>query len=78
MRILRTVTVFVSLLLIFGASQAQERTHAVNPVLSSQLQARQIAYAVASYKVDSLNGNKSTAEHMAKNLRQRWSEMRKG
>ena len=30
-----------------------------------------VAYAVASYKVDSLNGNKSTAEHLAKNLRQR-------
>lgn len=30
-----------------------------------------IAYAVASYKVDSLNGNKSTAEHLAKNLRQK-------
>ncbi len=29
------------------------------------------AYAVASYKVDSLNGNKSTAEHLAKNLRQK-------
>lgn len=30
-----------------------------------------IAFAVASYKVDSLNGNKSTAEHLAKNLRQK-------
>ena len=30
-----------------------------------------IAYAVASYKVDSLNGNKSTAEHVANNLRQK-------
>jgi hypothetical protein len=30
-----------------------------------------IAYAVASYKVDSFNGNKSTAEHLAKNLRQK-------
>lgn len=30
-----------------------------------------IAYAVASYKVDSYNGNKSTAEHLAKNLRQK-------
>jgi hypothetical protein len=30
-----------------------------------------IAYAVASYKVNSLNGNKSTAEHLAKNLRQK-------
>lgn len=30
-----------------------------------------VAYAVASYKVDSLNGNKSTAEHMAKNVRQK-------
>ena len=30
-----------------------------------------VSYAVASYKVDSLNGNKSTAEHLAKNLRQK-------
>ena len=30
-----------------------------------------VAYAVASYKVESLNGNKSTAEHLAKNLRQK-------
>ena len=30
-----------------------------------------IAYAVASYKVNSYNGNKSTAEHLAKNLRQK-------
>jgi hypothetical protein len=30
-----------------------------------------IAYAVGSYKVDALNGKKSTAEHLAKNLRQK-------
>ncbi|MEO7970780.1 MAG: hypothetical protein ABI698_05730 [bacterium] len=30
-----------------------------------------VAYAVASYKVEARNGNKSTAEHMAKNLRQK-------
>lgn len=30
-----------------------------------------VAFAVASYKVDSLNGNKSTAEHLAKNVRQK-------
>jgi hypothetical protein len=30
-----------------------------------------VAYAGASYKVDSLHGNKSTAEHLAKNLRQK-------
>ncbi|MFN2492767.1 MAG: hypothetical protein ABR501_07790 [Pyrinomonadaceae bacterium] len=30
-----------------------------------------VSYAVASYKVDSLNGNKSTAEHLAKNVRQK-------
>lgn len=30
-----------------------------------------VAYAVASYKVESLNGNKSTAEHLAKNVRQK-------
>lgn len=30
-----------------------------------------VAYAVASYRVNSRNGNKSTAEHLAKNLRQK-------
>ena len=30
-----------------------------------------VAYAVASYKVNAHNGNKSTAEHLAKNLRQK-------
>lgn len=30
-----------------------------------------IAYAVGSYKVDAYNGKKSTAEHLAKNLRQK-------
>jgi len=30
-----------------------------------------VSYAVASYKVNSVNGNKSTAEHLAKNLRQK-------
>jgi hypothetical protein len=30
-----------------------------------------VAFAVASYKVDSYNGNKSTAEHLAKNVRQK-------
>lgn len=30
-----------------------------------------VAYAVASYKVHAPNGNKSTAEHLAKNLRQK-------
>ena len=30
-----------------------------------------VAYAVASYKVDAWNGKKSTAEHLAKNLRQK-------
>ncbi len=30
-----------------------------------------IAFAVASYKVNSYNGNKSTAEHLAKNVRQK-------
>lgn len=157
MKIPRPVTAFLSLLLIFGASQAQERARAVNA--ANQVQVRQVtdptyiqggsrvyvadidglpgfennlvaafqkkqvnlivvadrsradfeingfaqsqkagwakiifgtglpeseasmqlvnlrtgvvAYAVASYRVDSLNGNKSTAEHLAKNLRQK-------
>ena len=30
-----------------------------------------VAYAVGSYKVDAINGKKSTAEHLAKNLRQK-------
>ena len=30
-----------------------------------------VAFAVACYKVNSVNGNKSTAEHLAKNLRQK-------
>jgi hypothetical protein len=30
-----------------------------------------VAYAVASYKINPRNGNKSTAEHIAKNLRQK-------
>lgn len=30
-----------------------------------------VAYAVGSYKVDALDGKKSTAEHLAKNLRQK-------
>ena len=30
-----------------------------------------VAFAVASYKVNANNGNKSTAEHMAKNVRQK-------
>jgi hypothetical protein len=30
-----------------------------------------VSYAVGSYKVDAANGKKSTAEHLAKNLRQK-------
>ena len=30
-----------------------------------------VSYAVGSYKVDATNGKKSTAEHLAKNLRQK-------
>ena len=30
-----------------------------------------VSYAVGSYKVDAINGKKSTAEHLAKNLRQK-------
>ena len=30
-----------------------------------------VAYAVASYRVNALNGNKSTTEHLAKSLRQK-------
>jgi hypothetical protein len=53
--------------IIFGSGrpEAEASMQMVN------LRSGVVAYAVASYKVDSYNGNKSTAEHLAKNLRQK-------
>lgn len=53
--------------IIFGSGLPEEEA-------SIQVVNRQsgvIAYAVASYKTDAINGKKSTAEHLAKNLRQK-------
>lgn len=53
--------------IIFGSGlpEAEASMQMVN------LRSGVVAYAVASYKVESYNGNKSTAEHLAKNLRQK-------
>ena len=53
--------------IIFGSGlpEAEASMQMVN------LRSGVVAYAVASYKVDSYNGNKSTAEHLAKNVRQK-------
>jgi hypothetical protein len=53
--------------IIFGSGlpEAEASMQMVN------LRSGVVAFAVASYKVDSYNGNKSTAEHLAKNLRQK-------
>jgi hypothetical protein len=53
--------------IIFGSGlpEAEASMQMVN------LRSGVVSYAVASYKVDSYNGNKSTAEHLAKNLRQK-------
>ncbi len=53
--------------IIFGSGLPEEEA-------SIQVINRQsgvIAYAVASYKTDAISGKKSTAEHLAKNLRQK-------
>jgi hypothetical protein len=56
--------------IIFGSGlpEAEASMQMVN------LRSGVVAYAVASYKVDSYNGNKSTAEHLAKNLRQKMEQ----
>jgi hypothetical protein len=53
--------------IIFGSGRPEEEA-------SIQIVNRRtsvVAYAVSSYKVDAWNGKKSTAEHLAKNLRQK-------
>lgn len=53
--------------IIFGSGLPEE-TASIRVV---NLRTGVIAYAVASYKTDAINGKKSTAEHLAKNLRQK-------
>jgi hypothetical protein len=53
--------------IIFGSGRPESEAS----IQMVNLKSGVIAYAVASYKVDSWNGNKSTAEHLAKNLRQK-------
>ncbi len=53
--------------IIFGSGRPESEAS----FLLVNLRTGVVSYAVASYKVDSWNGNKSTAEHLAKNLRQK-------
>jgi hypothetical protein len=53
--------------IIFGSG----RPEAEASIQMVNLRSGVVAFAVASYKVDSWNGNKSTAEHLAKNVRQK-------
>ena len=53
--------------IIFGSGRPESEAS----IQVVNLKTSVVAYAVASYKVDSWNGKKSTAEHLAKNLRQK-------
>ncbi|HEY0005010.1 MAG TPA: hypothetical protein VGB17_09390 [Pyrinomonadaceae bacterium] len=53
--------------IIFGSGRPEEEAS----IQVVNLRTSVVAYAVASYKVDAWNGKKSTAEHLAKNLRQK-------
>lgn len=53
--------------IIFGSGQPESEAS----IQVVNLRTSVVAYAVASYKVDAWNGKKSTAEHLAKNLRQK-------
>lgn len=53
--------------IIFGSGQPESEAS----IQVVNLRTSIVAYAVASYKVDAWNGKKSTAEHLAKNLRQK-------
>jgi hypothetical protein len=53
--------------IIFGNGQPESEAS----IKVVNLKTGVIAYAVASYRVNAINGNKSTAEHLAKNLRQK-------
>jgi hypothetical protein len=53
--------------IIFGSGLPESEAN----IQMVNLKSGVVAYAVASYRVNALNGNKSTAEHLAKNLRQK-------
>lgn len=53
--------------IIFGSGRPEEEAS----IQVVNLRTSVVAYAVASYKTDAWNGKKSTAEHLAKNLRQK-------
>ena len=53
--------------IIFGSGRPESEAS----IQMVNLRTGVVAFAVASYKVDSYNGNKSTAEHLAKNVRQK-------
>ena len=53
--------------IIFGSGRPEEEAS----IQVVNMRTNVVAYAVASYKTDAYNGKKSTAEHLAKNLRQK-------
>lgn len=53
--------------IIFGSGRPESEAS----IQVVNLKTSVVAFAVASYKVDAWNGKKSTAEHLAKNLRQK-------
>ena len=53
--------------IIFGSGRPESEAS----IQMINLRTGVVAFAVASYKVNSYNGNKSTAEHLAKNVRQK-------
>jgi hypothetical protein len=53
--------------IIFGSGRPESEAS----IQMVNLRTGVVAFAVASYKVNSYNGNKSTAEHLARNVRQK-------
>lgn len=53
--------------IIFGSGRPESEAS----IQVINLKTSVVSYAVGSYKVDAYNGKKSTAEHLAKNLRQK-------
>lgn len=53
--------------IIFGSGRPESEAS----IQMVNLRSGVVAFAVASYKINSYNGNKSTAEHLAKNVRQK-------
>ncbi len=53
--------------IIFGSGRPESEAS----IQVVNLKTSVVSYAVGSYKVDAYNGKKSTAEHLAKNLRQK-------